>query len=130
MVFPKTGQETAMKKILAALTALSLLAGAAGSATAQPRRDNDRYERDYRNDARNDRRDDRRDYRSDYRRHPEWRKGARMARNDWNRGRRVDYRTYRLPPPHRGYEWRQVDGNYVMAAVATGLIFSIMAANR
>ena len=128
-----------MKKILAALTALSLLAGA-GSAVAQPSRNNgpnNGYQQDFRNngrdDGRNDARNDRRDgpnYRSDYRRHAEWRKGYRMGRSDWGRAHRVDYRAHRLPAPRRGYEWREVDGNYVMAAVATGLIFSIIAANR
>jgi Ni/Co efflux regulator RcnB len=31
-------------------------------------------------------------------------------------------------PPH-GYEWRMVDGNYVLAAVATGVIASVVAAS-
>lgn len=52
-----------------------------------------------------------------------------MPPNDWNRGRRVDYRSYHLAPPPRGYEWREVDGNYVMAAVATGLIASAIVAS-
>ena len=43
-----------------------------------------------------------------------------MNHDDWNRGERVDYRTYHLSAPRSGYEWREVDGNYVMAAVATG----------
>ena len=61
--------------------------------------------------------------------HNEWRKGARMNHDDWNRGERVDYRHYHLNAPPRGYEWREVDGNYVMAAVATGLIASVVAAS-
>ena len=64
------------------------------------------------------------------RRHPEWRKGSRIGRNDWNRGSRVDYRARHLSRPPRGYEWRQVDGNYVLAAAATGLIASIILANQ
>ncbi len=64
-----------------------------------------------------------------YVRHNDWRKGHRMNRNDWGRGQRIDYRSHRLPPPRRGYEWREVDGNYVMAAVATGLIASVIAAS-
>ncbi len=77
-------------------------------------------------------RDDHRDDRHDnhpYVRHQEWRKGARMNNNDWGRGQRVDYRRYHLHAPPRGYEWREVDGNYVMAAVATGLIASVIAAS-
>lgn len=64
-----------------------------------------------------------------YVRHNDWRRGHRMDRNDWGRGERIDYRSHRLPPPRRGYEWREVDGNYVMAAVATGLIASVIAAS-
>jgi Ni/Co efflux regulator RcnB len=61
--------------------------------------------------------------------HQEWRKGARMNHDDWNRGERVDYRHYHLNAPPRGYEWREVDGNYVLAAVATGLIASVVVAS-
>ena len=61
--------------------------------------------------------------------HNEWRKGYRMQHDDWNRGERVDYRQYHLHAPPRGYEWREVDGNYVMAAVATGVIASIVVAS-
>jgi Ni/Co efflux regulator RcnB len=64
-----------------------------------------------------------------YVRHEEWKKGARMNHDDWNRGERIDYRHYHLNAPPRGYEWRQVDGNYVLAAVATGLIASVVVAS-
>lgn len=60
----------------------------------------------------------------------DWRKGGHIARNDWNRGSRVDWHRHHLRQPPRGYEWRQVDGNYVLAAVATGVIASIMLANQ
>ena len=59
--------------------------------------------------------------------HPEWRQGARIAPQDWGRGQQVDYRAHHLRAPPRGYEWRQVDGNYVLAAAATGLIASVIA---
>jgi len=61
--------------------------------------------------------------------HREWRKGYHMRHEDWDRGERVDYRHYHLRRPPRGYEWREVDGNYVLAAVATGVIATIIAAN-
>jgi Ni/Co efflux regulator RcnB len=64
-----------------------------------------------------------------YVRHDEWKKGSRMNHDDWNRGERVDYNHYHLHAPPRGYEWREVDGNYVMAAVATGVIASVVAAS-
>jgi Ni/Co efflux regulator RcnB len=64
-----------------------------------------------------------------YVRHDEWRKGYHMKQEDWSRGERIDYRTYHLRQPPRGYEWREVDGNYVLAAVATGVIASAIIAS-
>ena len=60
--------------------------------------------------------------------HEEWKKGARMRDEDWKRGEHVDYKEHHLRAPPRGYEWRMVDGNYVLGAVATGLIASVAAA--
>jgi Ni/Co efflux regulator RcnB len=68
--------------------------------------------------------------RGDFHRHNEWRKGYHMQHNDWARGRQVDWRSRKLRQPPRGYEWREVDGNYVMAAVATGIIASVIANSR
>jgi Ni/Co efflux regulator RcnB len=61
--------------------------------------------------------------------HDEWKKGYHMNNADWNRGGRIDYHQYHLSAPRRGYEWRQVDGNYVMAAIATGVIASVVVAS-
>jgi Ni/Co efflux regulator RcnB len=60
--------------------------------------------------------------------HDEWKKGGRIQNEDWNRGEHVDYRERHLRAPPDGYEWRQVDGNYVLAAVATGVIASVIVA--
>jgi Ni/Co efflux regulator RcnB len=60
--------------------------------------------------------------------HKEWKKGYHMNHDDWARAQPVDYRTYHLRTPPRGYEWREVDGNYVLAAVATGVIASAIVA--
>ena len=65
-----------------------------------------------------------------YVRHGEWKKGYHMRQEEWSRGERIDYRHYHLRQPPRGYEWREVDGNYVLAAVATGVISSIIAASE
>lgn len=62
--------------------------------------------------------------------HQKWRKGQRISRDEWRRYERVDYRRHHLRRPPRGYEWRQVNGDYVLAAAATGLIASIIAASR
>ncbi len=56
----------------------------------------------------------------------DWRRGGYVARGDWDRGYRVDYRRYHLDRPPYGYEWRRVNDNYVLAAVASGLIASII----
>jgi Ni/Co efflux regulator RcnB len=61
--------------------------------------------------------------------HKEWRKGAKMRDEDWGRGQHIDYHEHHLKSPPRGYEWRSVDGNYVLAAVATGVIASVVAAS-
>ncbi len=62
--------------------------------------------------------------------HPEWKNGAQMKHEDWGRGDHVDYRSNHLKAPPSGYEWRQVDGNYVMAASSTGSIRLVVAAPR
>jgi len=62
------------------------------------------------------------DHHQNYVRHTEWHKGAKISHDDWNRGEQVDWKAHHLQAPREGYEWRQVDGNYVLAAVATGLI--------
>jgi len=64
-----------------------------------------------------------------YVRHDEWRKGAKIQDADWQHGEHVDYRQHHLRAPPHGYEWRMVDGNYVLAAVATGVIASVVAAS-
>jgi Ni/Co efflux regulator RcnB len=51
--------------------------------------------------------------------HKEWKKGAPIRREDWNRGDKVDYHHDHLSAPPRGYEWRSVDGNYVLANSST-----------
>ncbi len=58
--------------------------------------------------------------------HSDWRKGGYMAHNDWDHGQRLDYRRYHLRRPPHGYEWRNVNGRYVLAAVATGVIADII----
>jgi Ni/Co efflux regulator RcnB len=70
--------------------------------------------------------DDRNHDNHQYVRHDEWKKGYHMRHEDWDRGERVDYRQYHLHHPPNGYEWRLVYGNYVMAAVATGVIASVV----
>jgi len=65
----------------------------------------------------------------DYRGAHQWRRGQRIGYNDWSGAQRVDYRQHNLRAPPRGYEWRESNGQYVLAAVATGLIASIILSN-
>ena len=74
-----------------------------------------------------DHHDDQRDNHH-YVHHKEWHRGARINHDDWNRGAQVDWHSRHLRQPPRGYEWREVDGNYVLAAVATGVIASVIIA--
>ena len=69
------------------------------------------------------------DHHDEYVRHDEWKKGYHMKPEDWHRAQPIDYRHYHLSAPPRGYEWRSVDGNYVLAAVATGVIASAVVAS-
>ena len=104
-----------MKRILLTAAALTLLAAPLGSAFAQ----HDRHD-DHRGNAMMMRGP-----------HHDWRKGGRIERGDWDRGARIsDYRRYHLSRPPRGYEWRRVDDNYVLAAVAGGLIASVILASH
>ncbi|MDO9473432.1 MAG: RcnB family protein [Caulobacter sp.] len=116
----------------------------------------DRYDRYDQRDARDDRRDDRRDVREDrrdsrydrrddrYERraerrydggryyHPrgyqvrDWRRGERLPAAYRGRAYAVDYRTYRLAAPPRGYEYRRVGNDVVLTAIATGIITSVL----
>ncbi len=57
----------------------------------------------------------------------DWRRGGHVAYDDWHNAPPVDYHAHHLRRPPHGYEWRQSNGNYVLAAVATGAIISIIA---
>jgi Ni/Co efflux regulator RcnB len=88
------------------------------------------------NDGRNDgRRDDRgRDFHNGGDRGPEWR----GADHSYYRGDRLppqyrtrqyvvdDWRGHHLNAPPRGYQWVQSGGDYLLVAVATGIIASIL----
>ena len=131
------------QKIVAAIAAASFALGSVG-AFAQPR-----------NDQRNPyRADDRGQYRADPRgpqrglqrgdnrggNRADNRRGGRGAGPDhsFHRGGRLpaqyrshhyvvnDWRGHRLSAPPRGYHWVQTGGDYVLIAVATGIIASIL----
>lgn len=64
-----------------------------------------------------------------YVRHTEWKKGAHIRQEDWSRGEQIDYRQHHLKAPPRGYEWREVDGNYVLAS-PDGVISTVVVARH
>lgn len=118
-----------MKKVLIS-TAFAVMAGTfalADAASAQPGR---YYDRGYNGpNDRYDRRDDRRNPPPPphgWRERSDWRRGGYVSYNDWHRGYAVDYRRYHLRQPPRGYEWRRVNDNYILAALASGLIASVI----
>lgn len=71
-----------------------------------------------------------RDHDQHYVHHKDWRRGSHINHDDWNRGEHVDWHSRHLRQPPHGYEWREVDGNYVLAAVATGVIASVIIASH
>jgi Ni/Co efflux regulator RcnB len=62
-----------------------------------------------------------------YVKHQEWHKGAKINHDDWARGEQVDWHAHHLRKPPAGYDWRLVDGNYVLAK-DDGTIFTVVIA--
>lgn len=147
-----------MKKTLIASALIALTLATSGSAFAQrndygndrdyrndrneqsyqrggDRHDNDRYDRNRRENGRydNNRYDARQYYRDD-------RRGG-GPRHDLRRGQRLDqqYRSNRyvvsdwrarhLSAPPRGHHWVQAGNDYVLAAIATGIIAQVLLSN-
>jgi Ni/Co efflux regulator RcnB len=58
---------------------------------------------------------------------PEWRRGGRIPDEYRNRQYVVhDWRGHHLHVPPRGYQWVQVGGDYVLVAVASGIIAQLI----
>ena len=89
----------------------------------EARRDMREAQRDLRN-AREERREARRYYNAHG---PEFRRGGRLPPELRDRHYVVtDWRRHRLAPPPRGYQWVQVGPDYVLAAIATGVIANLI----
>ena len=59
--------------------------------------------------------------------HRDWHRGDRLPPEYRDRNYVVnDWRAHRLSSPPRGYHWVGVNGDYVLVAVATGLIANIL----
>lgn len=114
----------AIRKTLILATMSTVLCS--GLAFAQ----DDHHDQDRRNQEHHDQQDhhEQQDQHDHYVRHNEWRRGGHIDRGDWDRGRPADWHARHLRRPPRGYEWREVDGNYVLAAIASGVIASVVIA--
>jgi Ni/Co efflux regulator RcnB len=134
------------KAIVSAIMAMSLSTG--GFAFAQGNEDrNDRGRNEQNQRAQQDRRDNeaRQPNRADYQnrgnnsaRQDErgagpghaFRKGDRLPAEYRNRSYVVDdWRGHRLSAPPRGYHWVQTGSDYVLVAVATGIIMQLLLSN-
>ncbi len=121
------------KAVISAVMVLSLLT--AEFSFAQGNRDNNRNNRDHqkqeqRDNERQDRRgDDRRDERGAGPNH-DFRRGGRLPYEYRSRQYVVeDWRSHRLSAPPRGYHWVQTGNDYVLVAIATGVILQLLLNN-
>lgn len=122
----------ALRALVVAAASAALLASA--SVAAADSRDG--YQQDSRSQVYGYRQQDGRGQNYGYRQHGAWgqdqggdhywRRGERMGQNDWNTAQPIDYRAHHLRHPPRGYQWRLSNGQYVLAAIATGAIASIV----
>jgi len=128
------------KSVISALLVMTLITG--GSAFADGRDDrNDRGRNDQaqRGDQGGDQHGDRQDRRGGRGRN-EWQGNERGAgpNHDFRRGERLpreyrnrqyvvdDWRDHHLSAPPRGYHWVQTGGDYVLVAIATGVILQLL----
>lgn len=126
---------------------LSSMSFAQGHDRGNDRNDHNDQRYEHRNDQRYEHRNDRREQRDQ---HADWRgdRGDRGDRHDnfsygargpeWRRGGRVppeyrnrqyvvsNWRAHHLNAPPRGYQWVQVGGDYVLVAIATGIIAQLL----
>jgi Ni/Co efflux regulator RcnB len=128
------------KTIICALAAASLSLGSLPSFADDHDHDHGHghgygHDRDRGHDDRHgDRHDDHRDARDHQPDHyyygargPEWHRGGRIPAQYRSRQYVVnDWRGHHLHAPPRGYQWVQVGGDYVMVAIATGIIATLL----
>ena len=132
--------EIVMKKFSAAVCALAAAALLTSSLSFADQSDRqDEYKKgnghghgrghdNRRDEGQFDQRDGRwNDRRPDYNaRGPEFRQGGHIDREYRSRAYEVDYREHRLSRPPVGHRWVQVGADYVLIAIATGVIANII----
>jgi len=63
--------------------------------------------------------------------HSDWHKGERLPTEYRDRNYVVDnWHDHGLQAPPRGYQWVGVNGDYVLAAIATGIIANVLLAGQ
>jgi len=123
-----------MKMMMVGALALSIAAGSVAAAQpygngpgrAQDNRRQDNRGQDNHDQDHHDHAASHQDWGKDYGGGHRWKRGQRIGYNDWSNAQPVDYRQHHLRRPPSGYEWRESNGQYVLAAIATGVIASII----
>jgi len=108
-----------MKRLVIAVTALSIIAPAAALAQPQPKHG-------YEYQLVKKRHDDRRDFRRHDDRRQYWTRGRELPRSYRSHVVR-DYGRYHLRRPPRGHQWVRVGNDYLLISIASGVIASIVA---
>ena len=110
------------RSFMLSLGVLALLAGGSGTARADDHdRDHDRDRQEHRDD--HDRGHDERGAGPNH----DLRRGAHLPASYRSHQYVVDdWRGHHLRQPPRGYHWVQVGGDYVLAAIATGVIADML----
>ncbi len=111
-----------MKRLFASTLALAMLtSGAAFAAPPSDQHDSRPPQQQQHEQQQQDRHDTQAP-----RRH---KKGEHLAKG--KRGQRIDnYSHYGLNKPPKGHQWRKVDNDYVLIAIATGVIANVITADR
>ncbi len=121
-----------MKLISRLLIAAALLTTGSLALAAPDRNDHGRHDRD--NHGHNRGHDDHRKHGNDHRRYGYHDGGPRnYGRPHWQRGHRYsgptyvvrNYGHYRLRQPPRGYHWVRANNDFLLVAVATGIILDV-----
>lgn len=112
------------KRLLIAVSALSMLAAPMAQAQAQSRHDGPRHGYHHSQPR----------FHAPQRIEPQragpprhhLRKGQRVQ--NWQRYQRVDHRRYKLRAPSRGQQWVRAGNDYLLIAAATGLVIAMATA--
>ena len=123
-----------MRSLILGVSVAALIAGAAGAVNADPSYygygpHQTGYQRDQHDGWNRDQHDQHDGWNRDQGANHRWSHGDRMGYNDWSNAQPVDYRAHHLRRPPHGYAWRESNGQFIRAALATGVVASIILDN-